>query len=78
MLDLFTIFCYTVFNRQDIGGVPAVPAETLAACVMRFLCAFFSGVVIWGVYAPEGMAPETIVAVLALCKIMPKLFAATS
>jgi len=41
------------FKNRAIGVV----VGTLAVCLMRFLCAFLSGVVIWGVYAPDGMAP---------------------
>ncbi len=83
------------FAKPFKNRMAGVVAGTLAVCVMRFLCAFFSGVVIWGVYAPEGMAPAlysftyngsymvpetilTIVAALALYKIMPKLFAEAS
>ncbi len=84
-----------LFARPFKNRIAGIVVGTLAACVMRFLCAFFSGVVIWGVYAPEGMAPAlysftynasymipetviTIVAALAVYKIMPKFFAEAS
>ncbi len=90
LLGLAGLFARPFKNRM-IGIV----VGTLAACLMRFLCAFFSGVAIWRVYAPEGMAPSlysftynasymvpetiiTIVAALAIYKIMPKLFAEAS
>lgn len=30
---------------------------TVAVCIIRFLCSFVSGFLIWGDFAPEGMSP---------------------
>ena len=37
-------------NRLAGYGVGAV-----SVCLIRFVCSFFSGVILWGSYAPEGM-----------------------
>jgi len=63
MLLLDYVLAFTLLGLAGLFAKPfknhtaGIVAGTLAACVMRFLCSFFSGVVIWGVYAPEGMAP---------------------
>ena len=34
-----------------------VLSGTVAVCIIRFLCSFVSGFLIWGDFAPEGMSP---------------------
>ena len=49
----FTLMCLTFIGRNKSAWV----TEAVIACVMvmRFLCHFITGVVIWGQWAPEGM-----------------------
>lgn len=37
--------------------VPAIALCTVTGVFARFICSFLSGVIIWGVYAPEGQSP---------------------
>lgn len=59
----------------------AIPVSGIFVCALRYLCHILSGVLIWGVYAPEGqsvliysvlyngsyMLPETIITAVVLC-----------
>lgn len=85
LLGLAALFAKPFPNRA-VG----VAVGTAAVCVIRFLCHFGSGALIWNFYAPEGsgaliyslgynsyMLPEaiiTVVVALLLYKMMPKLF----
>ena len=40
----------TLFNHT----LPGVGIGAATACVLRFICHFVGGILIWGVYAPEG------------------------
>ncbi len=44
-------------SRALKGGVKGIVTGTLCACVLRYLCSFLSGFLLWGAYAPEGMSP---------------------
>ncbi len=46
--DLFT----KLFGKHRLVGYGV---GAVAVCVIRFLCSFLSGVILWGSYAPEGM-----------------------
>ncbi len=48
-----------MFAKPFKSRVLGIAAGTLTACTLRFLCAFVSGVLIWGVYAPDEMGPVT-------------------
>ena len=74
------------FSNRLVG----VAVGTAAVCVLRFLCSFLSGVLIWGnlsdglpawiyslTYNGSYMLPETIlttVAAVLICKAAPQLF----
>ena len=87
------------FTLLGLAGVIAKPfknhllgvaAGTAAVCVIRFLCSFLSGVLIWGnlsdglaawtyslTYNGSYMLPETLltmVAAVLLCRVAPQLF----
>ena len=50
LLGLADLFAKLFGSHRLIGyGVGAV-----AVCLLRFLCSFLSGILIWGGYAPEG------------------------
>jgi thiamine transporter len=57
MLDYFIAFTVlgasAFFRRLKYGVVISVPV----CLFLRFLCHFTSGIIIWGVYAPEGTLP---------------------
>ncbi len=42
----------TPFGKQRLVGYGV---GAVAVCVIRFLCSFISGVILWGSYAPEGV-----------------------
>ncbi len=85
MILLDYVLAFTLLGLAGFFAKPfkkrmtGIVAGVLAACVMRFICAFFSGMIIWNVYAPEGMAsslysftynasymvPETIITIVA-------------
>ncbi|MEG0115316.1 MAG: energy-coupled thiamine transporter ThiT [Hydrogenoanaerobacterium sp.] len=46
----------SVFAKPFMANHPLIGAGTGAACVtvMRYICHIISGILIWGVYAPEG------------------------
>ena len=85
LLGLACVFAKPFSNRLVGVGV-----GTAVVCIIRFLCSFFSGVLIWGnlsdglpawtyslSYNASYMLPETIltvVAVVLLYKAAPKLF----
>lgn len=62
----------------------AIPCSGAIVMTIRFVCHFFSGILIWGVYAPEGtsvwiysllyngayMLPEIIISTLVLCLLI--------
>ena len=51
MLGLADQFAKPFGKHRLVGfGVGAV-----VVCVLRFVCSFLSGVLLWGSYAPEGM-----------------------
>ena len=51
---------FTVRGRCAVGrkelGLPGVFLGIVGVCVVRFLCHVTTGIVIWGQWAPEGMA----------------------
>ena len=58
------VLAFTAFGLADLFAKPfgrhrLVGYGVGAICVnlLRFLCSFLSGWIIWGVYAPEGQAP---------------------
>jgi len=57
MLDYFVAFTVlglsAAFRKIKYGIIISVPV----CLFLRFLCHFISGIIIWGVYAPEGMLP---------------------
>lgn len=60
MLDY--VIAYTVVGLADLFAKPfgrhriiGYCAGGVIVCVLRFLCSFLSGVILWGSYAPEGM-----------------------
>ena len=67
---------YRLFGKK----IWAIPLSGIIVSVFRYLCHFVSGIVIWGVYAPEGqsvvmysiiynagfMIPETIITTIVL------------
>lgn len=72
----FTGGFYRLFGKKSW----AIPVSGTFVCVLRYLCHILSGVLIWGVYAPEGqsvliysvlyngsyMLPETVITVVVL------------
>ena len=86
VLGLACVFAKPFHNRLVGVGV-----GTAVVCFLRFLCSFFSGVLIWGnlsdglpawtyslTYNGSYMLPETImttVAAVLICKVAPQLFA---
>ncbi|MDY3619398.1 energy-coupled thiamine transporter ThiT [Agathobaculum sp.] len=85
LLGLAALFAKP-FPHRALG----IAGGTVIVCIIRFLCHFGSGALIWSYYAPEGtgaliysvgynsfMLPESIITVvvaLLLYKMMPKLF----
>jgi len=81
-----------VFAKPFRNRILGVGAGTACVCLLRFLCSFLSGVLIWGNlsdglpawayslgYNASYMLPETILttaAAVLLCKAAPKLFEA--
>ena len=75
------------FHNRTVG----VAVGTFAVCLLRFLCSFLSGVLVWGNlneglsawtyslgYNASYMLPETLLTVVAavlICKAAPQLFA---
>ena len=49
VLGLAGLFARMIPNRAAGAAVGAA-----AVCILRFVCHFLSGILIWGVYAPEG------------------------
>ena len=54
------VLAFTVLGTAAFFGKPfksrttSVAVGAIAATFLRFLCSFFSGILIWGSYAPEG------------------------
>ncbi|MDO4270299.1 MAG: energy-coupled thiamine transporter ThiT [Eubacteriales bacterium] len=79
-----------LFAKPFRSRAAGIAVGTVVVCVLRFLCHFGSGALIWSYYAPEGagallyslgynsyMLPEsaiTLVVALVLYKMLPKLF----
>ena len=73
-----------IFNNKYFGIV----SGTVVACILRFICHFISGILLWGVYAPEDtpvwlysilynggyMLPETVITAV----IATSIYAAVS
>lgn len=69
---LFTVNPISKLFKNKFFGIVS---GTVVACILRFACHFMSGILIWGVYAPEGtpvwlysilynggyMLPETVI-----------------
>ena len=51
LLGLADLFA-KLFGKYRLVGYGV---GTVAVCLLRFLCSFLSGVVLWGSYCPEGM-----------------------
>lgn len=84
------VIAYTVLGLAPVFAAPFGERRLLGACVgsvaatlLRYLCHFLSGILIWGVYAPEGqpvwlyslgyngsyMIPETIITAVAVAAL---------
>lgn len=54
------VLAFTVLGTASFFGKPlksraaSVAVGSVAVCLLRFLCSFASGILIWGSYAPEG------------------------
>ncbi len=48
----FAGFFYNIFKKNDFS----IPTSAFLVTFIRFLCHFLSGIIIWGVYAPEGQS----------------------
>ena len=73
-----------VFAKGFSNRTAGYASGTAAVCVLKLLCSFVSGVLIWGAYAPEGtpvwmysltynatyMVPETVITVIAVVAVM--------
>lgn len=80
VLGLADVF-FKMFKKKSAGIV----FGAFMVCLLRFLCHLLSGVVIWGVYAPEGqsiwlyslvynggyMLPETIITTVVTTLLIP-------
>ncbi|MCD8090559.1 MAG: energy-coupled thiamine transporter ThiT [Clostridiales bacterium] len=44
-------------SRALKGGVKGIITGSIFVCLLRYLCSFLSGYLLWGAYAPEGMSP---------------------
>ena len=91
LLDYILAYAVVGLSSKFTFGIEkntvAVIAGTLATGLLRYLCSFVSGVLIWGGYAPEGMPvwqysllyngsfmlPEIILTTIAVAAIMQML-----
>ena len=59
MLDYVLAFSLlgtaAAFAKPFKNKLTGVAVGTAAVCVIRFLCSFFSGILIWAAYAPSDM-----------------------
>lgn len=59
MLDYVLAFSLlgtaVVFSKPFKNKLAGVAVGTAAVCIIRFLCSFFSGILIWAAYAPADM-----------------------
>ena len=98
MILLDYVLAFTLLGLADAFAKPfanrmvGVAVGTAAVCLIRYLCSFLSGVLIWGNlneglaawtyslgYNASYMLPETLLTVIAavlICKAAPQLFAA--
>lgn len=74
-------FFYNIFGKKDF----AMPVSACIVTALRFICHFLSGIIIWGVYAPEGqsvfvysvlynggyMLPEIIITTVVTALLIP-------
>ena len=94
LLDYVLAFSFLglacVFAKPFIYKLGGVAVGAAAVCVLRFLCSFLSGVLIWGnlsdglpawiyslTYNGSYMLPETLltmVAAVLLCRVAPQIF----
>ena len=94
LLDYVLAFSFLglacVFAKPFKNKLVGVAVGSAAVCVLRFLCSFLSGVLIWGnlsdglpawtyslVYNGSYMLPETLltmVAAVLLCRVAPQIF----
>ena len=51
VLGLAPLFASLLKNNKKIGFI----VGSVCVCILRFLCSFLSGWLLWGSYAPEGM-----------------------
>ena len=51
VLGLAPLFASILKNNKKIGFI----VGSVCVCILRFLCSFLSGWLLWGSYAPEGM-----------------------
>ena len=51
VLGLAPLFASILKNNKKIGFI----VGSACVCILRFLCSFLSGWLLWGSYAPEGM-----------------------
>jgi len=53
VLGLAQVFAKPFGENKKAGYI----VGTIAVCILRFICSFLSGWLLWGSYAPEGMSP---------------------
>lgn len=53
VLGLAPVFASLVKNNKKVGYI----LGSVCVCVLRFLCSFLSGWLLWAVYTPDGMTP---------------------
>lgn len=51
VLGLAPLFASLLKNNKKVGFI----VGSVCVCILRFLCSFLSGWLLWGSYAPEGM-----------------------
>ena len=49
-------FAGGIYRRFSLNKAAGILISTTVVCVLRFLCHFFTGILIWDVYAPEGQS----------------------
>ncbi|MBR2500502.1 MAG: energy-coupled thiamine transporter ThiT, partial [Clostridia bacterium] len=73
-------FFYSVFRKKSFS----IPLSAAIVMLFRFICHFLSGILIWSVYAPEGMniwvysllynggymLPEIVISTIVLCMLI--------
>jgi len=66
------------FHRRMGGKIWAIPVSVAAVITLRFFCHFISGIVIWGVYAPEGQSAAVYSLIYNGAYMLPELVITTA